>query len=162
MDPRAYAHEHRERFLDDLNSLIRIPSVSTLPEHYPDLARAARWLEERLTELGLTSRIIESENHPIVYGEWLGAPGRPTLLCYGHYDVQPPDPLDEWESPPFEPTVRGDNLYARGASDDKGQLMAEIFAIESWLRTAGRLPVNVKVFIEGEEEIGSPRIVGFI
>ncbi|HEV8339404.1 MAG TPA: dipeptidase [bacterium] len=162
MDPRAYAQEHRERFLDDLKSLLRIPSVSTLPEHYPDLARAARWLEERLADLGLKSRIIESETHPIVYGEWLGAPGRPTLLCYGHYDVQPPDPLDEWDSPPFDPQVRGDNLYARGASDDKGQLMAEIFAIESWTRTAGRLPVNVKVFIEGEEEIGSPRIVGFI
>lgn len=162
MDPRAYAHEHRDRFLDDLNSLLRIPSVSTLPEHYPDLARAARWLEERLTDLGLTARIIGSDSHPIVYGEWLGAPGRPTLLCYGHYDVQPPDPLDEWESPPFEPAVRGDNLYARGASDDKGQLLAQVFAIESWLRAAGRLPVNVKFFIEGEEEIGSPRVVGFI
>src|SRR3990170_4619118 len=92
----------------------------------------------------------------------MGAPGRPTLLCYGHYDVQPPDPLDEWESPPFEPTVRGDNLYARGASDDKGQLMIQICAVESWLRTAGRLPVNVKFFIEGEEELGSPRVTGFI
>ena len=162
MDPRTYAREQRSRFLEDLKSLIRIPSVSTLPEHHPDLRLAAQWLEQRLRALDLRAWIIESDSHPIVYGEWMGAPGRPTLLCYGHYDVQPPDPLDEWESPPFEPTVRGDNLYARGASDDKGQLMIQICAVESWLRTAGRLPVNVKFFIEGEEELGSPRVTGFI
>src|SRR3990172_3586189 len=162
VDPRTYAREQRSRFLEDLKSLIRIPSVSTLPEYHPDLRRAAQWLEQRLRALDLRAWIIESDSHPIVYGEWMGAPGRPTLLCYGHYDVQPPDPLDEWESPPFEPTVRGDNLYARGASDDKGQLMIQICAVESWLRTAGRLPVNVKFFIEGEEELGSPRVKGFI
>ena len=162
MDPRTYAREQRSRFLEDLQSLIRIPSVSTLPEHYADLRRAAQWLEQRLRDLGLRAWIIESDSHPIVYGEWMGAPGRPTLLCYGHYDVQPPDPLDEWQSPPFEPTVRGDSLYARGASDDKGQLMIQLCAVESWLRTAGRLPVNVKLFIEGAEALGSPRITGFI
>jgi acetylornithine deacetylase/succinyl-diaminopimelate desuccinylase-like protein len=162
VDPRTYASEHRTRFLEDLKALIRIPSISTLPDHYPDLGRAARWLEQHLTDLGLRTRLIANNAHPIVYAEWMEAPGRPTLLCYGHYDVQPPDPLDLWESPPFEPTVREENLYARGASDDKGQLLIQIHAIESWLRTAGRLPVNVKVFIEGEEEIGSPRMVQFI
>ncbi len=162
MDPQTYAHEQRPRFLEDLKSLIRIPSVSTLPEHYADLRRAAQWLEQRLRDIGLKAWIIESDSHPIVYGEWMGAPGRPTLLCYGHYDVQPPDPLDEWQSPPFEPAVRGDDLYARGASDDKGQLMIELCAVESHLRAAGRLPLNVKFFIEGEEELGSPRISAFI
>ncbi len=162
VDPQTYAHEQRDRFLEDLKSFIRIPSVSTLPEHHPDLRRAAEWVEQRLRDLGLKAWIIESDTHPIVYGEWMQAPGKPTLLCYGHYDVQPPDPLDEWVSPPFEPAVRGEDLFARGASDDKGQLMIQICAVESWLRAAGRLPVNVKFFIEGEEELGSPRITGFI
>ena len=162
MDPRTYAGEHALRFLEDLKDLIRIPSLSTLPEHHDDLQRAARWLEERLRSIGLRAWIIDNDHHPIVYGEWRGAPGRPTLLCYGHYDVQPPDPLEEWTSPPFEPTVRGEALYGRGASDDKGQLLIQILAVESWLRSAGHLPVNVKFFIEGEEELGSPRVVGFI
>ena len=129
MDPRTYAREHRTRFLEDLRALIRIPSISTLPDHYPDLERAARWLEQHLADLGLRTRLIENNAHPIVYAEWMEAPGRPTLLCYGHYDVQPPDPLDLWESPPFEPTIRGENLYARGASDDKGQLLIQIHAL---------------------------------
>jgi acetylornithine deacetylase/succinyl-diaminopimelate desuccinylase-like protein len=162
VDPRTYAHEQRSRFLEDLNALIRIPSVSTLPEHYTDLQRAARWLEERLRSLGLRAWIIENDHHPIVYGEWMGAPGRPTLLCYGHYDVQPPDPLEEWTSPPFVPSVRGEDLFARGASDDKGQLMIQLCAVESYLRASERLPVNVKFFIEGEEELGSPRVTGFV
>ena len=162
MDPQTYARAQRPQFLEDLKAFLRIPSVSTLPEHAPDLRRAAAWLEERMRGMGLKARIIENDAHPLVYGEWLGAPGRPTLLCYGHYDVQPPDPLGEWTSPPFEPTLRGEDLYARGASDDKGQVMIQLCAVEAWLRTVGRLPLNVKFFIEGEEELGSPRVTGFI
>ncbi len=162
MEPIAYAQEHRARFLDALKEFVQIPSVSTLPEHRADLARAAGWVADRLTDAGLAARVIPSDDHPAVYAEWMGAPGRPVLLCYGHYDVQPPDPLDLWTSPPFEPVQRGDDLYGRGASDDKGQLLIEVFAVESLLRAAGRLPVNVKFFIEGEEEIGSPRMLPFI
>jgi len=162
MDPISYAHEHRTGFLEALKDFVRIPSISTLPEHHDDLARAAEWVGRRLTDAGLTARVIPSDHHPAVYGEWIGAPGRPTLLCYGHYDVQPPDPLELWTSPPFDPVQRGDDLYGRGASDDKGQLFLEICAVESLLKTGGRLPVNVKFFVEGEEEIGSPRILPFI
>ena len=162
MEPRAYAQEHRARFLDALKEFVRIPSISTLPEHHADLGRAADWVAGRLTEIGLSARVMPSGTHPAVYAEWMGAPGRPTLLCYGHYDVQPPDPLDLWTSPPFEPALRDDNLYARGASDDKGQLLIEVFAVESLLRTTGALPLNIKFFIEGEEEIGSPRMIPFI
>ncbi len=162
MDPQTYARERRPQFLEELKTFLRIPSISALPEHAPDLRRAAAWLEERLRGMGLRARIIEDGAHPVVYGEWLGAPGRPTLLCYGHYDVQPPDPLGEWTSPPFEPTLRGEDLYARGASDDKGQVMIQLCAVEAWLRAAGRLPLNVKFFVEGEEELGSPRVTGLI
>jgi acetylornithine deacetylase/succinyl-diaminopimelate desuccinylase-like protein len=162
VEPSTYAHEHRERFLDLLKEFIGIPSISTLPEHHSDLARAAEWLQGRLADAGLTAQVMPSNSHPAVYAEWMGASGRPTLLCYGHYDVQPPDPLDLWTSPPFEAVQRGDDLYGRGASDDKGQLLIQVFAVESLLRTAGRLPVNVKFLIEGEEEIGSPRMIPFI
>jgi acetylornithine deacetylase/succinyl-diaminopimelate desuccinylase-like protein len=162
MDPLAYAQEHRRRFLEALKEFVRIPSISTLPEHRADLAQAADWVGRRLSEIGLAVQVMPSDAHPAVYAEWAGAPGRPTLLCYGHYDVQPPDPLDLWTSPPFEPAERGDNLFARGASDDKGQLLIQVFAVESLLKTTGQLPVNVKFFIEGEEEIGSPRMVPFI
>ncbi|HEX9244646.1 MAG TPA: dipeptidase [bacterium] len=161
-NPRAYAQEHRLQFLDALREFVRVPSISTLPEHHGDLQRAAEWTVRRLSEIGLAARIMPSETHPAVYAEWTGAPGRPTLLCYGHYDVQPPDPLDLWTSPPFEPAQRGDDLYGRGASDDKGQLLIQVFAVESLLKAAGRLPLNVKFFIEGEEEIGSPRMIPFI
>jgi acetylornithine deacetylase/succinyl-diaminopimelate desuccinylase-like protein len=162
MEPIAYAQEHRGRFLDALKEFVRIPSVSTLPEHHPDLQRAADWVARRLTEAGLAARVMPSDHHPAVYAEWMGAPGRPTLLCYGHYDVQPPDPLDLWTSPPFDPLQRGDDLYGRGASDDKGQLLLEICAVEALLKTAERLPLNVKFFVEGEEELGSPRTIPLI
>ena len=162
MEPLAYAQEHRVEFLDALKEFVQIPSISTLPERYGDLTRAAGWVADRLTEAGLTARVMPSEHHPAVYAEWMGAPGRPVVLCYGHYDVQPPDPLDLWTSPPFEPAQRGDDLYGRGASDDKGQLLIELFAAESLLRGSGRLPVNLKFFVEGEEEIGSPRMLPFI
>ncbi len=158
----AYAEAHRARFLDTLKEFVRIPSISTLSDHHPDLGRAADWVAQRLIDAGLSARVMPSDSHPAVYAEWTGAPGRPTLLCYAHYDVQPPDPLDLWESPPFEPVQRGEDLYARGVSDDKGQLLIQVFAVESLLKAGDSLPVNVKFFIEGEEEIGSPRMVPFV
>lgn len=159
MSARGYAQDHRQRFLEELNTLIRQPSISALPQHADDVARTAEWLLGHLRGLGFAAEMIPIEGgHPMVYAEWLGSPGRPTVLFYGHYDVQPVDPLDEWISPPFEPTQRGDNLYARGSSDDKGQVFAIVKALEAYLRTDGRLPLNVKVLIEGEEELGSPGI----
>lgn len=159
MSARAYAQDHRQRYLEELGAFVRLPSISALPQHADDVRRTAEWLRDHLREVGLTTEIIPLEGgHPMVYAEWLGAPGKPTVLFYGHYDVQPVDPLDEWISPPFEPTQRGDNLYARGSSDDKGQVFAVIKALEAYLRADGALPLNVKVLIEGEEELGSPGI----
>jgi len=157
-----YARAHREEFLDSLKAFVSIPSVSTDPEHNRDMAVAANWVADRLRDLGMESiQIFPTERHPVVYGEWLGAPGRPTALIYGHYDVQPVDPLDLWKTPPFEPTVIGENIFGRGASDMKGQDVAVFKAIESIVRT-GSLPVNVKWMLEGEEEIGSPSLPKFI
>ncbi len=151
-----YVKEHHQDALEGLIQLIKIPSISTLPNHAPDIRKAADWLAQRLKHIGLEHvQILETPRHPVVYADWLHATGKSTLLIYGHYDVQPVDPLHEWQTPPFEPTVRGDNLYARGASDDKGQLFTHMEAIEAFLKTEGRLPVNVKFLIEGEEEIGS-------
>jgi acetylornithine deacetylase/succinyl-diaminopimelate desuccinylase-like protein len=152
----AYTREHHQEALQQLVDLISIPSISTLPDHANDIHRAAEWLATHLQEMGLEHvRVLPTARHPVVYADWLHAPDKPTVLIYGHYDVQPVDPLDEWETPPFEPTVRGDHLYARGASDDKGQLFTHLKAIEALLRAEGRLPINVKLLIEGEEEIGS-------
>ncbi|HEY3246948.1 MAG TPA: dipeptidase [bacterium] len=159
----TYAQENRRRFLDQLEEFLRIPSISTLPEHAGDIRRAADWLIDHLRAIGLTTELIPIEgSHPMVYAEWTGAPGRPTALFYGHYDVQPADPLEEWVSPPFEPVQRGDDLFARGASDDKGQVFAVIKAIESVIRADGRLPFNVKLIVEGEEEIGSPAVMRWV
>ena len=159
----SYFTENRERYLQELDSFLRIPSISTLPEHQPDIRRAAEFVRDALAAAGLAqAQLIEGDGNPLVYAEWLGAPGKPTVLFYGHYDVQPPDPLDEWNTPPFEPTVRGDNLYARGASDDKGQLCIQIKAVEALLATAGALPVNVRFLIEGEEEMGGEHIERFV
>lgn len=142
---------------------IRFPTVSAEPRRADDMKRCAAWLARHLREVGLDHvNIIATGGHPIVYAEWMGAQGRPTLLIYGHYDVQPPDPLNEWTSPPFEPTIRGDDLYGRGASDDKGQMFTHIKAIESYLQTVGRLPVNVKCIFEGEEEVGSKNLTAFL
>jgi len=158
----AYAREHQARFLHELQELLRIPSVSTAPQHAADVARAAHWLAAHLEALGLRARVEAGSRHPLVLAEWMGAPGRPTVLCYGHFDVQPPDPVDLWRTPPFDPVVDGDVLYARGASDDKGQLFVHLKAVEAILRTAGRLPVNLKVLLEGEEEIGSPTLAAYV
>ena len=153
-----------EEFLEGLKTFLRIPSVSTLPEHKPDIRRAAQFCLDALRRAGMNStELIEAEGrNPLVYGEWLNAPGKPTLLLYGHYDVQPPDPLDEWVSPPFEPTVRGENLFARGASDDKGQTYILIKAVEGLMEATGKLPVNVRFLIEGEEETGGEHISAYV
>jgi acetylornithine deacetylase/succinyl-diaminopimelate desuccinylase-like protein len=157
-----YARQHRERFLTELKDLISIPSVSTSEEHKADMHRAAEWLVAQLRSLGMEKvQIMPTGGHPVVYGEWLGAGNAPTVLIYGHYDVQPEDPLELWESAPFDAQVRGEHLYGRGASDMKGQVMASLKAVEAIVRT-GSLPVNIKWLIEGEEEIGSEHLGQFI
>ncbi len=155
--------ESRTELLDGLKEFLRIPSVSTAPEHQPDVRRCAEFVRQALTEAGLeNASFIEAEGrNPLVYAEWLHAPGKPTVLFYGHYDVQPPDPLDEWHSAPFEPEIRGENIYARGAADDKGQVYLQVKAVEKLMRRDGRLPVNVKFMIEGEEEVGGEHIEAF-
>lgn len=159
----AYAHEHQDRFLEELKALLRIPSISTLPDHADDIRRAAEWLADHMRAIGLEHvRVDPTAGHPVVVADWLHAPGKPTVLIYGHYDVQPVDPLDLWISDPFDPQVRDDNLYARGASDDKGPFFAHLKALEAYLRAAGTLPVNVKVLCEGEEEIGSTHLDAYV
>jgi acetylornithine deacetylase/succinyl-diaminopimelate desuccinylase-like protein len=153
----------RQRCLTELKEFVRIPSVSSQPKHAPDVKRCADWLANHLRQIGLENvRVINTQRHPIVYADWLHAPAGPTVLVYGHYDVQPVEPLNEWLTPPFEPTVRDQNLYGRGACDDKGQLFAHLKAIEFYLRSTRRLPVNVKCLFEGEEEIGSPNLKPFV
>jgi acetylornithine deacetylase/succinyl-diaminopimelate desuccinylase-like protein len=153
----------RERFLTELKEFVRIPSVSSQPKHAPDVKRCAEWLANHLRQIGLENvRVINTPRHPIVYADWLQNPSGPTVLVYGHYDVQPVEPLSEWRTPPFEPVVRDQNLYGRGACDDKGQLLAHVKAIEFYLRNSRRLPVNVKCLFDGEEEIGSPNLKPFI
>ncbi|HLY22426.1 MAG TPA: dipeptidase [bacterium] len=160
--PVEFADAHRARFESELSDLLRIPSISTLPEHRDDTRRAAHWLAENLRSMDLPVELIETAGYPLVYAEWLGAPGRPTLLGYGHYDVQPVDPVDLWTSPPFQPAVRGGRLFARGAADDKGQILTLIAAIRAYLQTSGRLPINVKLLIEGEEESGGAGIEAYV
>ncbi|MFZ5819867.1 MAG: dipeptidase [Chloroflexota bacterium] len=158
----AYARANRPAHLSGLCDWLRIPSVSTLPEHAPDLQRAAQFAADRLREMGFRRvELRQTAGHPILYAEWLEAEA-PTLLLYGHYDVQPVDPLPEWTRPPFDPQVEGDTLYARGASDDKGQAFAALAALEAWLKTGGKLPVNVKVLLEGEEEVVSPNLFPYL
>jgi acetylornithine deacetylase/succinyl-diaminopimelate desuccinylase-like protein len=159
----SYYREHQSQFLEGLKTFLRIPSISTLPENKPDIRRAAEFVVQELRAAGMTTaELIEGQGNPLVYGEWLGAPGKPTILFYGHYDVQPPDPLEEWKSPPFEPEIRGDNLYARGSSDDKGQTYILIKAVEGLMKTTGKLPVNVKFLVEGEEETGGEHIEAYV
>ena len=158
-----YANSNQSRFVNELAKFVRFPSVSSQPQHKDDLHRCAVWLAGHLRKIGLERvRVSSTPRHPIVYGEWRNAPGGPTVLIYGHYDVQPADPLHEWRTPPFEPTLRGDHLYGRGASDDKGQLFCHVKALEAYLRTTGRLPVNVICLFEGEEEIGSTNLLPFV
>jgi len=164
----AFAQQNYPRFLDELKALLRIPSVSTDPDHKADCRRAAETLAADLKKIGMQNvRLIETGEdrgggHPLVYADWLHAAGKPTVLVYGHYDVQPPDPLEEWLSPPFEPTERNGNLYARGAVDDKGQVVLQLKALESLLATTGALPINVRVLFEGEEEVGGEGIAAYV
>jgi len=158
----AYLEAHRADFEEQLKALIRIPSISAQPDHDRDTRRAAIMIRDDLAAMGFASELIETKRHAIVYAEWLGAPGMPTVLIYGHYDVQPPEPLEPWLSPPFEPTVRDGNLYARGATDDKGQMFTHIKAAEAWLKTSKSLPINVKFVIEGEEEVGGASLEAYV
>ena len=160
----TFAQQNQQRFLDELKALLRIPSVSTLPEHKPDIQRAANFVADELKRIGFENvSVIETAGHPLVYADWLHAAGKPTALAYAHYDVQPPDPLDEWISPPFEPTERNNNLYARGAVDDKGQLWMQVKAFESLFKSnSGKLPINVRVLYEGEEEVGGESIEKYV
>ncbi|HET7101932.1 MAG TPA: dipeptidase, partial [Terriglobia bacterium] len=161
----GYLQANKEQFLDGLKELLRIPSISTLPENKPDIRRAAESIAHELRAMGMRGvELIEGKpgQNPLVYAEWLEAPGKPTLLLYGHYDVQPPDPLEEWTSPPFEPTIRGKDIFARGSSDDKGQTYILLKAVECFLRSEGKLPVNVKFLIEGEEEVGGEHIEEYV
>jgi acetylornithine deacetylase/succinyl-diaminopimelate desuccinylase-like protein len=163
-----FAQEQGERFVEELKQLLRIPSVSTAPEHVKDVRRAAEFVAAGLRAAGLENvRLIETstaarQGHPLVYADWLKLPGKPTVLLYGHYDVQPAEPLEEWKSPPFEPEERDGNIYARGAVDDKGQMWMHVKALESLLQAEGTLPVNVRVIVEGEEEVGGEGIAAFV
>ena len=158
-----FINTNRDRYVDELTAYLAIPSISALPEHAEDVRRCAEWTRDELTRIGLENvRLVDTPGNPVVYGDWLHADDAPTILFYGHYDVQPVDPLDEWESPPFEATVREGEIYARGAADDKGQIFMHFKAIEACLRQNGRLPVNLKLILEGEEEVGSEHLDGFI
>ena len=164
MDLSTYIAKNRDRFLDELREFLRVPSVSTQPQHEGDVLMAAQWLRKRLLEAGFPrAEVRETTGHPIVYAEWAEAgPEAPTVLVYGHYDVQPPDPLELWDTPPFEPTIIGDDVFCRGASDDKGQLYIHVKAAEAFAELDGGPPVNVKCLFEGEEETGSPNLMPFI
>jgi acetylornithine deacetylase/succinyl-diaminopimelate desuccinylase-like protein len=160
---QSYLEERQDQSLGELIDLLRIPSISALPEHAGDVQAAAEWSAARLRAAGIEHvEVMPTGGHPVVYGDWLHAAGRPTILIYGHFDVQPVDPLALWSSPPFEPAVRDGRLYARGASDMKGNLLTTILAVEARLRAEGSLPVNVKFLLEGQEEIGSPQLPHFI
>lgn len=163
LSAKPFVEANKPRLLEELKEFLRIPSISTNPEYKADVRRAAEFVANAMRSAKLENvEIIETKGHPLVYGDWLHAPGKPTVLCYGHYDVQPPDPLDEWVTPPFEPTERNGNLYARGATDDKGQVYMHVKAVEALFAANGTLPLNVKFLIEGEEECGGEAIADFL
>jgi len=158
-----FINVNRDRYLEELKAFLAIPSISALPQHAGDVKRCADWCVEEMRRIGLQNvRLIDTPGNPVVYGDWLGAEGAPTILFYGHYDVQPVDPLELWESPPFEATVRDGEIYARGSADDKGQVFMHFKAVEAHLKQNGRLPVNIKFILEGEEEVGSVNLDDFI
>ena len=160
---KNYLEANRDRYLKELIEFLSIPSISSLKEHKADVAKAAEWVAARLQAAGIENvRVLPTGGHPVVYGDWLHAPDRPTVLIYGHFDTQPVDPLELWSQPPFEPAVKDDRVYARGASDDKGNMLAPILTVEALLSSESRLPVNLKFFFEGQEEIGSPQLPEFI
>lgn len=158
-----YINRNRQRYIDELVEIVKIPSISCSSEHNAEVQRCAEYLKDRFLAAGLMrAEVMPTPLHPMVYAEWLGAPGRPTVLIYGHYDVQPVEPLDQWISPPFEPEIREGELYGRGTVDDKGQIYAHLMAVEAWMKNEGRLPINVKFIVEGEEEIGSLHLESFL
>ena len=158
-----FINTNRDRYVEELKGYLAIPSISALPDHKADVRRCAEWTRDEMQRIGLQNvRLIETPGFPVVYGDWLGAQGAPTILFYGHYDVQPVDPVNLWESPPFEATVRDGELYARGAADDKGQVFMHFKAIEAHLKQNGRLPVNIRIILEGEEEVGSANLDNFV
>lgn len=159
----SFVEANKDRYLSELKEFLAIPSVSSQKNHDADVRRCAQWVADQMTTIGMQkAQIMETPGHPIVYSEWTGAPGKPTVLFYGHYDVQPVDPLNLWTSPPFEATIRGDNLYARGSADDKGQIFIHFKAIEACMKNLGSLPINLKMIIEGEEEVGSENLETFV
>ena len=158
-----YINSNREKYVEELKDFLKIPSISTLAENKKDMLTAAEFVVNKLREAGMENvKIIETKGHPLVYADWLHAPGKPTVLVYGHYDVQPVDPINLWDSPPFEPVIKDGNIYARGATDDKGQMYMHIKSVEAYFKTLGKLPLNVKFIIEGEEEIGSGNLEEFV
>jgi len=157
-----YIEDNALRFEAEFFDWLRIPSISTIPAHAGDVKKAAEWIADRLSQMGLQPELIETRRHPLVYAETPAVPGAPTILIYGHFDVQPVDPLDLWTTPPFEPTVRDGNVFARGASDDKGQLLTHVYAAEAVLKEMGRLPFQLKFLFEGEEEDGSDSITEYV
>ena len=161
--PVDYVNDNLDTFVSDLVQFLRIPSISTDPEHSDHVRRAGAWLVDEFKRIGVTdARQVETPGHPIILAQYGNDPSKPTVLCYGHYDVQPPDPMELWTSPPFEPVIRDGNLYARGSADDKGQLLMHVKAVQSYLETTGELPVNIKFIVEGEEEVGSAHLAPFI
>ena len=159
----SYINSHRDNYVEELKEFLKIPSISTLAENKPDMKTAAEFVAGKLRSAGMQNvKIIETKGHPLIYADWLNAPGKPTVLVYGHYDVQPVDPINLWDSPPFEPTIKDGKIYARGATDDKGQMYMHIKTVEAYMKTEGTLPLNVKFIIEGEEEIGSGNLEEFV
>ena len=159
----ALVDQKKETYLSELREFLAIPSVSSQKERNNDTRRCAQWVADHMERIGMQNvQIFETPGHPIVYSDWMGAPGQPTILFYGHYDVQPVDPLNLWTSPPFEANIRDGNLYARGAADDKGQIFVHLKAVEAYLHERGKLPINIKMIIEGEEEVGSPNLENFV
>lgn len=159
----TYLEKHRDEHLEQLKALLRFPSISTLTEHKTDVMECAKYIAQLATQVGFEhAELLPTKGHPVVYADWLHAPGQPTVLVYGHYDVQPVDPLNLWETPPFEPAIRDGKIFARGSSDDKGQVFMHLKAFEALFKTTGELPVNVKLCIEGEEEIGSAHLPEFL
>ncbi len=158
-----FINVNRDKYIEELKALLAIPSISALAEHAGDVKRCAEWCADEMRRIGMQNvKLIPTPGNPVVYGDWLGAPGAPTILFYGHYDVQPVDPLNLWETPPFQATVRDGEIYARGAADDKGQVFMHFKAIEAHLKQTGRLPVNMKIILEGEEEVGSVNLDNFV
>ena len=159
----SFTESNKDRYLAELKEFIAIPSVSSQTNHNADTRRCAEWVANQMRTVGMQNvQIFETPGHPVVYSEWMNAPGKPTVLFYGHYDVQPVDPLNLWTSPPFEATIRGENLYARGSADDKGQVYIHLKAVEAYMKNDGALPVNIKMIIEGEEEVGSANLDNFV